>query len=127
MRVYIDINSAKDNPFKGEILSKECITEQSGYIDPKTQIEDMILAGRRLNDYRKAQYDFDSEEEIDETAFDPTRSGNFDLADATQAQIMAEAALSEQAQKASQTAPKGSQAVSGASAGGSEPPPENGA
>ena len=47
---YIDLNTAKTRGIKGEVLSDESMTEQSGYIDPKRQIEDMIMAGRRLDE-----------------------------------------------------------------------------
>ena len=46
----------------------------------------MILAGQRL-DKARSQYDFESEEDIDEDLYDPTRSGNYDLADATQSAL----------------------------------------
>nr|WAE43602.1 MAG: hypothetical protein [Microviridae sp.] len=81
-----------------EVNSGELITEQAGYIPPKKQIEDMILAGQRLNESR-ASYDWDDEEDIDESASDPTRSPNFDLADATQQGFAVDARL-----KASQKA-----------------------
>ena len=95
---------------KYEVLDSKSETEQAGYISPKQQIEQMILAGRRLDDSRKEQFDFSSEEEIDEDLYDPTRSGNFDLADATQTQIAVKQSLQEQAVKASQTAQKPLQA-----------------
>lgn len=50
---YVDLNKAKTRPVQGEIISPETITEQSGYIEPKRQIEDMIMAGRRLDEARK--------------------------------------------------------------------------
>ena len=72
-------------------------------ISPKVQIENMILAGQRL-DKARSQYDFESEEDIDEDLYDPTRSGNYDLADATQSALDVEARLREAALKPSQTA-----------------------
>ena len=87
--IYVDLNTAKSNPPKGEVLTSDTQTEQSGYVDPKRQIEDMILAGRRLDEARKNQYDFPSGEDIDEDLYDPTRSGNFDLSDASQMQFEA--------------------------------------
>ena len=124
---YFDLKKAKTCERKYEVLDGSSETEQAGYISPQRQIENMILAGRRLDQFRKDQFDFESEDEIDEELSDPTRSGNFDMADATQAQIAVKNSLAESAKKASQTAPNASQGVSGASAGGSEPPPENGA
>nr|WAE43910.1 MAG: hypothetical protein [Microviridae sp.] len=68
---------------KMEVNSGEVITEQAGYIPPKVQIENMILAGQRLAESR-GQYDWPDGEEIDENASDPTRSPNYDIADAFQ-------------------------------------------
>ena len=90
----------------------------------------MILAGQRLDQSRKALYDFTSEDEIDEDATDPTRSGNFDLADATQMAMLAESSLCDQAdkadkaRKASQTAQEAQRA---ADKGSGEPEPVKGA
>lgn len=81
---YVGVNDAKAKPPTYEKLSSELLTEQAGYVPPKIQIENMILAGRRLNEARLNQFDFPNEESIDENASDPTRSGNFDLADASQ-------------------------------------------
>ena len=80
----------------------EKLVETAGYVPAKKRIEDMILAGQRLVDYRKSLYDF-PDGEIDENASDPTRDLNFDMADATQLQMSLEASL-----KASQTAQEGS-------------------
>lgn len=60
------------------------IVETAGYIPAKNRIENMILAGQRLVDYRKSQFDFEDHDKIDETFSDPTRRPNYDLADATQ-------------------------------------------
>ena len=125
--IYVDLNNAKSNPPKGEVLTSDTQTEQSGYVDPKRQIEDMILAGRRLDEARKNQYDFPSGEDIDEDIYDPTRSGNFDLSDASQMQFEANERLREQRLKASQTVQEASGGDSGSSGGGNEPPPEKGA
>ena len=125
---YIDLNTAKTRGIKGEVLSDESITEQSGYIDPKRQIEDMIMAGRRLDEARKNQFDFPSEDEIDEDAYDPTRAGSFDLADASQMQFEAANRIkADRALKGSQTAQDRSQGDPGTMAGGNEPPPDKGA
>lgn len=68
------------------------IVERTGYEPAKVKIENMIHAGQRLSDYRKMQYDF-TDGQIDENFSDPTRSPNFDLADATQLQLQTEANL----------------------------------
>lgn len=99
-----------------EINSGETLVEKAGYVSSQKRIESMILAGQRLVELRKAQYDFPQGMEIDETFHDPTRNLNFDLADASQLQIQTEASL-----KASQTAQEAQQVPSEAK---SEPIPE---
>lgn len=85
-------------PDKGETNSGEIITEKAGYIPPKQQIQSMILAGQRLNEYRKELYDtMDPTEDID---IDPTRDKAFDLADATQMQNEVNESLQQQAEEA---------------------------
>jgi len=60
------------------------IVEASGYIPTKVQVENMLIAGQRLNEYRREQYDFTGDSDIpDDVTPDPTRSPEFDLADAT--------------------------------------------
>lgn len=97
----------KENRFKTppEENSGKTLVETAGYMSAQKRIENMILAGQRLVDYRKSQFDF-PEGEIDESFEDPTRSPNFDLADASQIQIQAEASL-----KASQTSQGAPQSV----------------
>lgn len=60
------------------------LVEKAGYIPAKIQIENLILAGIRLKEHRQDLYDFKSLAEIDMDFYDPTRSKNFDLADAFQ-------------------------------------------
>ena len=131
--VYVDRNVAAARERQYEVLDSKSETEQAGYIPPQIQIENMILAGERLNQSRKEMYDFSSADEIDEDAYDPTRRGNFDLADASQLAMETEMSLRDQAlaadnaRKASQTA----QDASGEAKKGLEdsnvPPPEKGA
>ena len=60
------------------------IVEASGYIPTKIQVENMLLAGQRLNEYRREQYDYSEGDSVpDDVVPDPTRSPEFDLADAT--------------------------------------------
>lgn len=60
------------------------ITEQSGYVPPQKQIEQFILAGKRLDAARLAQFDFKEGEDVpDDVEPDPTRHPSFDLEDAT--------------------------------------------
>lgn len=70
-------------PDTGEANNGPKIVESAGYINAKTRIENMMLAGQRLVDYRKAKYDSNNGEDIDDIPIDPTRSGSYDLADAT--------------------------------------------
>ena len=73
--------------------------ETAGYIPADVQIEMFIQAGRRLDQARKEQFDFGPEEEVPADFIDPTRSGGFDLADATQLGRSTAAALESQARK----------------------------
>ena len=131
--VYVDRNIAATRERQYEVLDPHSETEQAGYIPPQIQIENMILAGERLNQTRKEMYDFSSADEIDEDAFDPTRRGNFDLADASQMAMETELSLREQAleadkaRKASQTAQDASGEVKKGLEVPSVPPPEKGA
>lgn len=59
------------------------LTESAGYLPAKFQIEQMILAGQRLAQARENMFDLKPEDEDGEV--DPTRSGNYDLADASAA------------------------------------------
>jgi len=67
-----------------EINSGEILVEKVGYISAKDRIENLLLAGHRLENYRKEQYDFDSVDNIDESFTDPTRNKSYDMADAFQ-------------------------------------------
>jgi len=81
------------------------LVEKAGYIPAKDRIENMILAGQRLIEHRMSMYDFDSNKEFDESYYDPTRSKNFDIADAFQLSLNAENNLKQrELLKASQTA-----------------------
>ena len=121
--MYNDRNTVVTRDRQYEVMDPHSETEQAGYIPPQIQIENMILAGQRLAESRRAQFDFESADDIDEDAYDPTRSGNYDLADASQASLRIQDSLLEQeaarkaAVKASQTDQEASQ----------EPPPTPGA
>jgi len=60
--------------------SGEKLVETAGYIPAKKRIENLMLAGLHLKEYRMEQFDF-HENQVDETYFDRTRSKNFDLSD----------------------------------------------
>ena len=68
--MYIDRNTAATRERTYERPDPVSLTEQAGYIPPQDQIESMILAGQRLNEARASQYDFASEDDIDEDASD---------------------------------------------------------
>ena len=113
--MYMDRNTVVTRKRNYEKIDSKSITEQSGYIPPDRQIQDMMNAGRRLQEYRMSQYDFASPDDIDESLSDPTRSANFDLADATQMAMSADEAIkkaelaaAQEAKIASQTAQEGS-------------------
>ena len=131
--MYIDRNTAAIRERTYERPDPVSLTEQAGYIPPQDQIESMILAGQRLNEARASQYDFASEDDIDEDASDPTRRGNFDMADASQMAMETEMSLRDQAleadkaRKASQTAQDASGGVKKGSEVPDVPPPEKGA
>nr|QJB19359.1 MAG: hypothetical protein [Microvirus sp.] len=83
------------------------LVEKAGYIPAKDRIENMILAGQRLIEHRMSMYDFESNKELDESYYDPTRSKNFDMADAFQMQQNVENNIKQkELLKASQTAPE---------------------
>lgn len=66
----------------GQVFTGKSMTEKVGYVPANQLIESMILAGRRLNEYRASQYDF-PDGKVDDNFTDPTRVQGFDLADAT--------------------------------------------
>ena len=81
------------NTTKPEKNHGERLVETAGYIPAQVRIENMMLAGRRLAEARKELYDFPAGVEPDESLSDPTRSPNFDLADASAIQMAAESRL----------------------------------
>ncbi|QXP44126.1 MAG: hypothetical protein [Arizlama microvirus] len=78
---------------KPEKNSGEIKVEVTGYIDSETRITNLILAGQRLEQSRKEQYDFPDYKSIDDDFTDPTRARNFDLAEASQLQYSTELKL----------------------------------
>ena len=55
-----------------ENCGSELLVERAGYISPKKQIEQFMLAGKRLEAFRREMYDFPDGEDTGE--FDPTRA-----------------------------------------------------
>ena len=75
-------------------------TESAGYIPADVQITMFIEAGRRLDKARIEAYDFGPNEEVPEDFIDPTRSGDFDLADASRLGKAVASSLNDQAKNA---------------------------
>ena len=127
--VYLGINDAKARMWEGQKDFDPSETEQSGYVSPQKQIENMMLAGQRLDIARREMYDFGDESEIDEDLYDPTRSNNYDLSDASQDLLEIESNIKRHkaSPKASQTAQEAPEDVQTSPEGGNEPPPEKGA
>jgi len=71
----------------------ELVVEIGSYIPAKQQIESFIQSGKNLQAARQGRYDFEGE--VDEDFTDPTRSPGFDMADASQLLLQAEANISE--------------------------------
>lgn len=59
----------------------EKLVETQGYIPADVQIEQLIGAGVRLDNYRKEAYDFGPGEEVPDDFVDPTRKKGIDLAE----------------------------------------------
>lgn len=89
----MDIYGKYDRPkSKDEPGGGKSITETAGYIPVKIQVEQMILAGKRLGDWREENYDFGAGVEVPPNVQpDPTRSPSFDLADGSQGPTVKEA------------------------------------
>lgn len=70
-------------PFAGEHNDGKSFVETAGYIPAKQKIESFMQAGINLQTVR-SQFDYpDGVPDGVEPMIDPTRSGNFDLADAS--------------------------------------------
>lgn len=99
MQFETSYNRTRQSP---EQNSGQLIVDRAGYIPAKQRIEAMINAGARLIMSRREQFDF-PDGQIDYNLYDPTRSKNFDLADAFQLQQRVETNIQEYRSKASQT------------------------
>jgi len=80
MKLFTQWRRPPRNP---EVMDPLTITESAGYVPSKVQIENLIMAGKRLQSFRKEMYDFPDGANVDESYEDPTRGPGFDLADAT--------------------------------------------
>lgn len=105
--------------------SGQTLVEKAGYISARERIENMILAGQRLVDSRRARHDFAEGEPLDESFTDPTRARNFDLADATQMQLRTDYNIAQSAALAQTEADaKATQTQTGASGAVTDSNPE---
>ena len=89
--MFQSITNYKSSP--PQRFSQISKTQKKGYITAQQRIEQIMLAGKNLREYRENQYDFKTESDIDFSLNDPTRSKNFDLADASQLKYAVEASL----------------------------------
>jgi len=62
-----------DRPEKHPIITgDETLTEVDGYVSAKAQVEALLAAGQRLENFRKAQYMFEREKDVPTGYVDPT-------------------------------------------------------
>lgn len=66
----------------GEINSGEIIVETAGYVSADQRITNLIRAGQRLEESRRAYYDYMPGDDLNEDRYDPTRDKDFDIVDA---------------------------------------------
>ena len=82
----------------GKENSGKSIVDTEGYISPKQRIENLILAGENLDDYRRSHYDFnDGYRGDDGETMDPLRDRGLDMADVSMMKEQAMANLQRQA------------------------------
>jgi len=122
--MYSPYNRPKRAP---EVNSGELVTESAGYIPAKNLIEGMLQAGQRLGEYRDTMYDYQTEnapEDI-EMSLDPTRTRNFDMADASAIENAVTNNLKEQEKKAKEEKKKNDERKKAAEKAAKETPVED--
>lgn len=67
-----------------EVNNGPVLVETAGYISKNRRIQIMMQAGKRLVEIRKEMFDYYDKEVPEDPPIDPTRAGNYDLADASQ-------------------------------------------
>lgn len=82
MQFNTKYNRIKSKP---EMNDGTTMVEFAGYVSKRKRIEALINAGQRLIQARQDMYDYTGEDPDPDIQPDPTRKGNFDLADATEA------------------------------------------
>lgn len=65
------------------VVYEVSVTEQTGWLPVSKQVERLIRAGENLMAWRKESFDFQHGEKDDGRPADPTKSPDFDLADAS--------------------------------------------
>lgn len=90
-------------PDDAEVNTGESIVETAGYVPAERQIQSLIDAGVRLEDYRKG---CDFVDGVDTGENDPTREPGFDLADASAMSRAANARIEERNRIAAEKAAK---------------------
>lgn len=80
-KLFTPYERPEEDSEKGNPVSK---VEKIGYVKPNVLIENMIYAGKRLDQARHEMYDFPPgvDEGLDDIEVDPTRRPGFDLVDA---------------------------------------------
>jgi len=98
MKIEVDVYDNYNRPDSvAEPGGGPRLTESAGYMPVRVQVEQMILAGQALGEYRKEKYDFDNEKDVPTDVLpDPTRSPSFDLADGSMSLPPLVASLKEQ-------------------------------
>lgn len=59
------------------------LLETGGWVDTKSLIKEIMIAGEKLQSFDNV-YDYDEDGDLDDGFIDPTRSGNYDMADASE-------------------------------------------
>lgn len=65
-----------------EKIDETVLVERLGVRSTKARVEDMMLAGKKLQIARAIQFDFSDGQELIEDYYDVTRNKDFDFADA---------------------------------------------
>lgn len=69
---------------QSEIMDQESDVDTSGYRSVEEQIRAIMDAGQRLHQARVEEYDYPNDDSLSDEVNDPTRSMDFDMADASQ-------------------------------------------
>lgn len=104
-KYYTQDERPNKKEFQEDYTNAENLVETAGYISPEQQIRNLIDAGERLNAFRDEMYDYNNDYIITgDEEVDPTRSGNYDLADAFQDSLKVNQRLKKQAEEAKKNA-----------------------